>query len=66
MLWDIMPYDFDYRYGREKSLELLKKKIRPGSVIVLHDNPGSTVLEYLNDFILFASGKKYRFTIPDF
>jgi peptidoglycan/xylan/chitin deacetylase (PgdA/CDA1 family) len=66
VLWDVMPYDFDYRYGREKSLKLLKKKIRSGSIIVLHDNPGSTILECLNDFILFALGEKYRFTLPDF
>jgi len=66
VFWDVMPYDFDYRYGREKSLKLLKEKIRPGSIIVLHDNPGSTVLGCLNDFILFALGEKYRFALPDF
>ncbi|MCJ7446607.1 MAG: polysaccharide deacetylase family protein [Bacteroidales bacterium] len=66
VLWDVMPYDFDNRFGREKALKLLKKKIRPGSIIVLHDNPGSTVMDFLNDFILFTLGEKYRFTLPDF
>jgi peptidoglycan/xylan/chitin deacetylase (PgdA/CDA1 family) len=64
IMWDIMPYDFDRRFGSEKSLAVLKKMIRPGSVIVLHDKPESNVQEFLDAFILFAIGKGYRFDIP--
>jgi len=64
IMWDLMPYDFDRKFGSERSLSLLKKMVRPGSVIVLHDSPRSTVLEFLEAFILFAIGEGYRFDIP--
>ena len=63
VLWDIMAYDFDSSFGKEKSLGVLKRKIRPGSIIVLHDKPTSCANEILEEFILFALGKGYRFDI---
>ena len=54
IFWDLMPYDFDASFGPAKSLNILKKKIRPGSVIVLHDNPGSTVHDFLSEFIQYC------------
>lgn len=64
IMWDVMPYDFDRRFGAKRSLAILKKKIRPGSVIALHDKPESTVLEFLEAFILFAISEGYRFDLP--
>jgi peptidoglycan/xylan/chitin deacetylase (PgdA/CDA1 family) len=61
VFWDIMPYDFDDTFGREKSLEILKKYIRPGSVIVLHDSPSSCAELILDEFLTFAIEKGYRF-----
>jgi peptidoglycan/xylan/chitin deacetylase (PgdA/CDA1 family) len=61
IFWDIMPYDFDSRFGSEKSLLILKKKIRPGSIIVLHDNHKSKFPEFIEEFILFAREEGYRF-----
>jgi len=61
IFWDIMPYDFDSSFGPENSLRILKEKIRPGSVIVLHDTPDSTVCKFLEEFILFALSDGYRF-----
>ena len=29
ILWDIMAYDFDKDFGRDKSLRILKSKISP-------------------------------------
>jgi peptidoglycan/xylan/chitin deacetylase (PgdA/CDA1 family) len=63
VFWDLMAYDFDRGFGSEKTLAVLKKMIRPGSVIVLHDSRVSTSLEFLERFILFAAGKGYRFEI---
>ena len=63
VFWDLMAYDFDRRFGSEKTLAVLKKMIRPGSVIVLHDSPRSTVPEFLEQFIEFATGEGYRFEI---
>lgn len=64
IMWDIMPYDFDRDFGSERSLSVLKRKIRPGSIIVLHNNSESTLLEFIDIFIEFAFGKGYRFDIP--
>jgi peptidoglycan-N-acetylglucosamine deacetylase len=61
VFWDIMAYDFDMTFGAENSLKLLKKKIRPGSIIVLHDTPKSTVRFFLDEFVTFAVAKGYRF-----
>jgi peptidoglycan/xylan/chitin deacetylase (PgdA/CDA1 family) len=54
VLWDLMPYDFDSSFGHEGTLEVLKKKIRPGSIIVLHDTPLSCAGEILEEFLNYA------------
>ena len=64
VFWDIMPYDFDREFGSEKTLEVLKNKIRPGSIIVLHDSPYSYANKILGEFIGFSAGSGYRFEIP--
>jgi peptidoglycan/xylan/chitin deacetylase (PgdA/CDA1 family) len=61
IFWDIMPYDFDEEFGKERSLNVLKKKIRPGSIIVLHDKPTSTSLEFLDEFLNYATEIGYTF-----
>ncbi|MBK8883312.1 MAG: hypothetical protein IPN67_13275 [Bacteroidales bacterium] len=63
VLWDIMPYDFDKKFGSEKSLAILKKKIRPGSVIVLHDKPASMANKIIREFIPYALNMGYRFEV---
>ena len=65
VLWDIMPYDFDKKFGRGKSLQVLKKNIRPGSIIVLHDTPSSTANSILDEFVAFAFKTGYRFELID-
>jgi len=62
IFWDIMPYDFDKRLGAERVLQILKDKIRPGSVIVLHDNENSKAHDILEDFIIFANSSGYIFS----
>jgi peptidoglycan/xylan/chitin deacetylase (PgdA/CDA1 family) len=66
ILWDLMAYDFDKSLGKEKSLTVLKKKIRKGSIIVLHDKPDSTAHEFLEEFILHCFSQGYRFELPAF
>jgi peptidoglycan-N-acetylglucosamine deacetylase len=65
ILWDIMAYDFDSAFGSQKSLRILRKKIRPGSIIVLHDKSGSCADKILEDFILFAHENGFRFGEPN-
>jgi peptidoglycan-N-acetylglucosamine deacetylase len=66
VFWDIMPYDFDGQLSSEKVLSVLKKKIRPGSIIVLHDKVTSTALSFLEEFIEYSEAKGYRFVISPF
>jgi peptidoglycan/xylan/chitin deacetylase (PgdA/CDA1 family) len=61
-----MPYDFDPRMTSQKILNNLKKRIRNGSVIVLHDKPSSSVTSFLDEFIKYAKEKGYMFVIPPF
>ena len=64
VFWDLMPYDYDPEFGAENSLRILKKKIRSGSVIVLHDSPRSSVVSFLSEFIGFALSRGYSFVLP--
>lgn len=66
VMWDVMPYDFDNHFGSERAFMVLKQKIRPGSIIVLHDTLESTSHGFLDDFILFAKKQKYKFNLSDF
>jgi peptidoglycan/xylan/chitin deacetylase (PgdA/CDA1 family) len=61
VFWDLMANDFDERMSSEKILRVLKKKIRPGSVIVLHDKPSSAVFSVLGEFIKYAEDQGYEF-----
>jgi peptidoglycan/xylan/chitin deacetylase (PgdA/CDA1 family) len=63
VLWDIMPYDFDRKFGSKRSLLLLKKYLRPGSIIALHDKQESTVMEFIEEFIDSAKEEGYRFDV---
>jgi peptidoglycan/xylan/chitin deacetylase (PgdA/CDA1 family) len=63
VMWDLMGYDFDKNFGAERSLSVLKRKIRNGSVIVLHDRPDSTVHEFLEEFINHCLKEGYTFIV---
>jgi peptidoglycan-N-acetylglucosamine deacetylase len=63
VFWDIIAYDFDGAFGREKSLSVLKRKIRPGSIIVLHDKVASCANTIVEEFINFAKKEGYRFEL---
>jgi peptidoglycan-N-acetylglucosamine deacetylase len=64
IFWDIMPYDFDEGFGSKKSLSILNRLIRSGSVIVLHDGHGSNVLSFIEDFIVSAEDRGYVWGDP--
>lgn len=65
VFWDLMPYDFDSRLSPDASLRTLKQRLRPGSLIVLHDTPSSSALHYLDRFITEALRQGYTFSLPD-
>jgi peptidoglycan/xylan/chitin deacetylase (PgdA/CDA1 family) len=64
VFWDVMPYDFDSNFPASSSLGVLKHKVRNGSVIVLHDDPDSSVHTWLDEFINFALSTGYSFDLP--
>jgi peptidoglycan/xylan/chitin deacetylase (PgdA/CDA1 family) len=65
VFWDIMAYDFDVAYGGAKCLNTLKRKIRPGSIIVLHDKVSSCANTIVEEFVIFAKSEGYRFELLD-
>ncbi|MRR19710.1 polysaccharide deacetylase family protein [bacterium] len=67
VFWDLMPYDFDRRLRPESSYGVLSRRVRPGSVIVLHDTASSSAAVYLGRFIQKAVEEGYSFgTIDDY
>ena len=65
IFWDLMPFDFDFSFGGEKTLAILKKRIRPGSIIVLHDMNNLFLKECFSEFLDFAFSDGYRFILPE-
>jgi peptidoglycan-N-acetylglucosamine deacetylase len=65
IMWDLMVYDFDNNFGEERALGILKRKIRPGSIIVLHDTPESSAPGFLEEFIKHCQKEGYRFVLPE-
>lgn len=65
VFWDIMPYDFDLRLTPDSSLEILTRRIRPGSIIVLHDTPQSHARHFLERFLVYAIDMGYSFLPVD-
>jgi hypothetical protein len=61
-----MAYDFDKAFGKEKSLEILKNNIRPGSIIALHDTALSCANAILEEFLMYSLKESYRFEIFKF
>jgi peptidoglycan/xylan/chitin deacetylase (PgdA/CDA1 family) len=66
VFWDLMTYDFDIQMSSEKVLRGMKKRIRPGSVIVLHDKPSSAIFSVLGEFISYAKSEGYEFVTISF
>jgi peptidoglycan-N-acetylglucosamine deacetylase len=62
IFWDVMPYDFDNKLSAENVLSILKRNIRSGSIIVLHDHQGSKAPQILAEFIDYAHKCGYEFS----
>lgn len=65
VFWDLMPYDFDSTLSPDASCRILMHRMRPGSLIVLHDTSNSSALQYLDRFITEALRQGYTFSLPD-
>jgi len=63
--WGLMPYDFDQSLTAVESYSVLTHRLRAGSVIVLHDKPASTALQYLERFLKKAIDDGWSFGLVD-
>jgi peptidoglycan/xylan/chitin deacetylase (PgdA/CDA1 family) len=61
VFWDLMPYDFDVSLPPEASYRVLTKRMRAGSLIVLHDRASASSLQFLDRFIRRALDEGYLF-----
>lgn len=61
VFWDIMAYDFDSTLNDVDCLKIITKKMRPGSIIILHDTPASCANRITGTFIAYALSKGYCF-----
>lgn len=65
VFWDLMPYDFDRSLQPEASYRVLTHRMKPGSLIVLHDKESSSAVTYLNQFVKRALDDGYLFVPVD-
>ena len=65
VFWDLMPYDFDRSLQPEASYRILTQRMKPGSLIVLHDKESSSAVLYLDQFVKKALGDGYLFVPVD-
>lgn len=61
VFWDLMVYDFDPSMDVERILRVIGRKVRPGSILVLHDSAKSSSFKYLNRVIDMVYSKGYSF-----
>ena len=63
VFWDVMSYDYDASRSPESIMELLRKSVREGSVVVFHDKEKckNNTLEVLPQFIELMKSKGYSF-----
>ncbi|MCU0377310.1 MAG: polysaccharide deacetylase family protein [Bacteroidales bacterium] len=61
VFWDVMPYDFDKKLDPETSLSILRRRLHPGSIIVLHDSAGSHATLFLDRFLSISIAEGYHF-----
>lgn len=61
IFWDVLAPDFDVNCPAEDCLTIVKKKTRPGSILVFHDNlkVKNKLANLLPDAIEFLIGEKY-------
>lgn len=63
VFWDIMAFDFDRSLGISGCLRIIRNHIRPGSIVVLHDSPGSLANLLLDDLVKIAREEDYSFQL---
>lgn len=62
VMWDVITHDYSKEYNQNKILALLKKYLRPGSIVVFHDSikAEKNVLDTLGPAIQFWEENGYK------
>lgn len=61
ILWDLLLYDFEKNCDATSILSLAEKKIRSGSVIILHDKEDTCTMEVLKGLIGLCHSRGFSF-----
>jgi peptidoglycan/xylan/chitin deacetylase (PgdA/CDA1 family) len=63
VLWDVLSGDFDTTLNINKAMSKMKKKIKPGSIVVFHDSlkAKKNLTALLPDFLRYFINKGYEF-----
>ena len=62
IFWDLMLYDFDSAFTAENIIDVVKREVRPGSILVLHDNIKSKSPAILEELIAVCRDMGYYFS----
>jgi len=62
VLWDVLSRDYDSRLSPEFILSRLKRRVKPGSIVVFHDSPQAetNLRSVLPDFLDFCHTEGYQ------
>lgn len=62
VMWDLITHDYSKNYNSEKILKLLKKYLRPGSIVVFHDSykAKKNLFESIGKAIEFWESRGYK------
>lgn len=65
VMWDIIPGDFDTQQSTSDCMECIRKYTKPGSIIVLHDNPNyhQKVIEIIRQTFSWAQEEGFTFGV---
>ncbi len=62
VMWDVITHDYSSKYTSDKILRILRKYLRPGSIVVFHDSfkAEKNLFESLDKAIQFWQSKGYK------
>ncbi len=65
IMWSVMSYDFDRKISPQQCFDIVKRKTKPGSIIVFHTNEKArkNILYALPATIDFFLKKSYKFDV---
>ncbi len=61
IFWDVLTPDYDANISAEDCLKIVKKKTRPGSILVFHDNlkAKNKLTELLTNSLIYLQDENY-------